>query len=278
MWYNPQAMKIEIRHYLNRIGCVDCQTPTLAHLRKLQRSHLLRVPYESFDLWQRRVPDLSVEGLFEKIVARRRGGYCFELNGAFRWLLRSLGYDIRQYFGRWLYGAPLDVPPPQHRVLRVALRGREYITDVGIGMRAPLAPLEFVYDKVQRSTGIAWRIVRDDRLRNLVQMNEKGDWKNYFSFGDEAAEDVDFLYVNHFLVTEPTSMFRRGFLTYLPLADGGARSLVPTDDPETGRRVWCFTEWRADGSVDKECLHTTARRADVLERRFGLPRDLAELP
>jgi len=263
--------------YLERIGCADCLSPSLERLRRLQRGHLLHVPYESFDLWHGQVPDLSVEALYDKIVTRRRGGYCFELNGAYRWLLQCLGYDVRQHFGRWLYGESLAVPPPRHRVLRVTLDGKTYVTDVGIGMRAPLEPLELAYDKVQTSAGCAWRIVRDERLVNLVQTEVKGTWTNYFSFGDELAEDADFLYVNHYLATEPTSMFRRGFLTFLPLADGGARSLVPEDDPETGRREWCFEQRLPDGTVDKTYLHTEARRGAVLVRDFGLSAELARL-
>jgi len=268
---------MNVSDYLGRIGCADCLAPSLTRLSQLQRGHLLHVPYESFDLWRGRVPDLSAEALYDKIVTRRRGGYCFELNGAYRWLLMNLGYEVRQHFGRWLYGETLEVPPPRHRALCVTFGGTAYVTDVGIGMRAPLAPLELAYGKVQTSAGVDWRIVRDARLGNLVQMSVKGAWANYFSFGDEPAEDADFLYVNHYLAVEPTSMFRRGFLTFLPLADGGTRSLVPEDDPETGRPAWCLVQRAADGTVDKTYLHTEARRAAALVRGFGLPAELANV-
>jgi len=266
---------MNVSAYLDRIGCADCLAPSLARLRQLQRGHMLHVPYETFDLRCGQVPDLSAEALYEKIVTRRRGGYCFELNGAYRWLLQRLGYDVRQHFGRWLFGESLAVPPPRHRVLRVTLEGRTYVTDAGIGMRAPLEPLELAYDKVQTSAGWEWRIVRDARFVNLVQVNVKGTWTNYFSFGDESAEDADFLYVNHYLASEPSSMFRHRFLVFLPLADGGARSLAPEDDPETGRSAWCFEQQLPDGTVDKTYLHTEARRAAALVRGFGLPPGLA---
>jgi len=260
---------MNVVHYLRRIGCEDCLAPSPTRLFKLQREHRRRVPYESLDLYRGVAPGLSEEELYEKIVTRRRGGYCFELNGAFKALLAQLGYDVVQHFGRWLYGEDLAVPPPRHRVLRVRFRGATYVADVGIGMWAPPEPLRFAYDVVQNSGGRDWRIVRDERLLNLVQVRCGEKWVNYFSFGDDPAEDIDFLYVNQYLAHNPDSPFRRGILVYLPTAEGGRR-ITLEHDPETGLPSWRYEETFADGSRQVRFLRTEADRAEVLEKGFGI--------
>lgn len=260
---------MNVIEYLKRIGCEDCLAPSPVRLAELQRGHLLRVPYESLDIYRGVVPDLSEDALYEKIVLRRRGGYCFELNGLFGALLRRLGYDVTQHFGRWLYGESLAVPPPRHRVLRVKFPQATYITDVGIGMWSPMAPLRFAYGEEQTIAGRTWRIARDARLLNVVQTRLGEKWFNYFSFGDDPAEDVDFVYVNQYLAHAPESPFRRGLLVHLPTEDGDRRISLELD-PETGLFGWRYEEFRADGTRETRFLHTDAQRAETLRIRFGL--------
>ena len=82
----------QILRYLDRIGLRDAvpPPPTLETLRRLQSAHLLYVPYENLDLLRGAITSLEHGALFEKIVEKRRGGLCFELNGLFCWLLCSL--------------------------------------------------------------------------------------------------------------------------------------------------------------------------------------------
>lgn len=95
----------QILRYLDRIGLRDAvpPPPTLETLRRLQSAHLLHVPYENLDLLRGAITSLEHGALFEKIVEKRRGGLCFELNGLFCWLLCSLGYQVTSYAGRFIY-------------------------------------------------------------------------------------------------------------------------------------------------------------------------------
>ena len=139
---------MRIEDYLERIGYRGGREPTAANLAALAKAHRLAVPYETLDLWRGRHVELSEESVFEKIVTRRRGGYCYELNGLFAALLRALGYNVREYFGRWLLGdGDSAVPRRGHRVVVVALRGHpNLIVDVGIAYPFLMAPLKFVFD------------------------------------------------------------------------------------------------------------------------------------
>jgi N-hydroxyarylamine O-acetyltransferase len=85
---------MEIREYLERIEIHKQLEPHYAFLAELQQSHLLHVPFENLDVVHKREIVLDPQRLFEKIVQKKRGGFCYELNGAFAWLLNKLGYQV----------------------------------------------------------------------------------------------------------------------------------------------------------------------------------------
>src|SRR5215211_1320238 len=85
---------MDLHTYLQRINYHGQQAPTAATLRDLHRAHLLAVPFENLDIHLGRPILLDQDALFDKIVRRRRGGFCYELNGLFALLLRELGFDV----------------------------------------------------------------------------------------------------------------------------------------------------------------------------------------
>ena len=78
--------------YLERIGYWGTWAPTAETLRQLHRAHLYAVPFENLDIPLGRPITLSLPVLYEKIVGRHRGGFCYELNTLFGWLLEQLGF------------------------------------------------------------------------------------------------------------------------------------------------------------------------------------------
>lgn len=129
------------RLYLARIGLSDAPPTTHAGLVCLVEHHLHHVPFENLDIGLKReiVPDPRLA--VEKVALARRGGFCFEVNEAFRALLQYLGFAVRRLEGSvWVeaeqrFGAPFD-----HLALAVALPEGEFLVDVGFGdnNRAPL--------------------------------------------------------------------------------------------------------------------------------------------
>src|SRR5215210_3696598 len=85
---------MDLPAYLHRINYRGEQAPTAAALRDLHRAHLLAVPFENLDIHLDRRILLDQDALFDKIVTRRRGGFCYELNGLFALLLRGLGFEV----------------------------------------------------------------------------------------------------------------------------------------------------------------------------------------
>ena len=130
--------KEKILKYFERIGLEYDENAELngEYLRKLQLAHVTAVPYENIDILRGTPLKLDDDSLFDKVVLRRRGGYCFELNGILAWLLRALGFGVTEYMGRFLRGE-VGVPMRRHRVLKVEAADGVYMCDVGVGAKAP---------------------------------------------------------------------------------------------------------------------------------------------
>jgi N-hydroxyarylamine O-acetyltransferase len=124
--------------YLDRIGYTGERTPTLETLRALHLAHLEAVPFENLDIAWGHPLSLELPALYDKIVGRRRGGFCYELNGLFAWLLRELGFDVTYLSASDVhedgsYGLEFD-----HLTLQVCCPGEPadnpgYLADVGWG-------------------------------------------------------------------------------------------------------------------------------------------------
>ena len=133
----------DIGAYLDRIGLDVPPQPDLSALAVLQASHLMHVPFEGLDVRLGIPLSLDTDALFDKIIRRRRGGYCFELNGLFLELLRGLGFVARPVLARVWYRNPPQIPPLTHTLNLVSLEGEAYLVDVGFGGATARTPVAF---------------------------------------------------------------------------------------------------------------------------------------
>jgi arylamine N-acetyltransferase len=148
----------ELAAYLARIGLAPApaaaaavlpSATTAAALREVVRAHAFSVPFESLDVTLRAHISLAPRDIFEKLVARRRGGFCLETSLLLRSALQALGFELRLRLARvWMRTpaeayAPREPPIPRlHLVLIVrADGGDEYLVDVGFGGGGPPEPL-----------------------------------------------------------------------------------------------------------------------------------------
>ena len=121
----------KVKAYFDRIGLtlpehIVCDG---ALLKKIQYAHCTTIPYENLDIIRNIPLSLEEDDLFEKIVVNHRGGYCFELNGLYGWLLRQLGYKVTDCFARYLRGES-TIPMRRHRVLKVEAADGTYLCDL----------------------------------------------------------------------------------------------------------------------------------------------------
>jgi N-hydroxyarylamine O-acetyltransferase len=152
--------------YLDRIAYSGPTEATAETLAALHRAHMLTVPFENLDLHLGRRNVLDPEQVFDKVVRRRRGGWCFELNGLFALLLEHLDYTVTRCAAAVVLSDP-PTPDFAHLTLRVDL-DEPRIADVGFGdsFTAPLR-LDDAGDQVR--DGRAYRLERSDGRVTLMQ-------------------------------------------------------------------------------------------------------------
>ncbi|MEZ5292804.1 MAG: arylamine N-acetyltransferase [Vicinamibacterales bacterium] len=118
--------------YLARVGYDGSRAPAYETLRAIHRAHLHAIAYENLDIHLGRPMPLDRGAAFHKLVDERRGGWCYEMNGVFGWVLESLGYDVRYVAGAAGRATSGDTALDNHLVLIVTL-DRPYVVDVGFG-------------------------------------------------------------------------------------------------------------------------------------------------
>ena len=141
--------------YLARIGLPRPERPDAEYLRRLHSRHLHTVPFENLSIHLGEDVPLDEDALFDKIVTRRRGGYCYELNGLLAVLLRALGYRVSLLAVR-VHGEHGFGPPFDHLALRVDL-DEPWLADVGFGRHSEF-PLRLEDRDEQKDPGGVFRI------------------------------------------------------------------------------------------------------------------------
>ena len=121
---------MDVNQYLQRINYKGSIQPTAKVLSQLQFMHLMNVPFENLDI-QNHVK-IDLQNLFDKIVMRKRGGFCYELNGLFYQLLKEIGFKVKMISARVFNGKDYS-PEFDHMALIVTINNDEYLTDVGFG-------------------------------------------------------------------------------------------------------------------------------------------------
>ncbi len=245
--------------YLARIGYSGDRTPAPELLGALQYGHLTAVPYENLDIVRGIPLSLSVDALFEKIVTRRRGGYCFELNEMFAHLLRGLGFFVTDYFARFLADEP-EIPKRRHHVMGVEIPGREgrWMCDVGVGIGSPNYPLRMVYGEEQVQDGIRYRFDLDAFLGWVLKVHKHGEWQSLFSFTEEPQLPKDFHAISFYCEHADDSPFNKEAMVAIRTPTG--RKTLDGDTFKVFEGETC-TAWREE---------TQEGRAARLQSMFGI--------
>ena len=258
---------MSIDAYFKRIGYTGDAQPTIANLNALQKAHLTHIPYENLDLIFHCPGSLEPQEVYKKVVKNQRGGYCFELNGLFAWLLREMGYGVTEYFGRWLLGESA-FPARRHRILDVTAEGQHFIVDVGIGCVCPLEPLHFELDTIQEREGRNYRIVREECLGYVIQTDLGAGFVNFYSFTTDPQWTIDFLYVHHYCATHPDSIFAKLAKIHI-FTETGRNSIMDEVNKETGKVERIARLSRPDG-VKKFTIGDDLELYQILKQDFNI--------
>jgi len=192
--------------YLRRIGVADTLGPDLASLEKLHVAHLAAIPFENVDVRLRRPILLDPESLHAKLVARHRGGYCFEQNTLFAGALRELGFEVETLEARVRPRDGTGPYPRTHMTLRVRVDGSDHLADVGFGAFGPLQPVPLDGSTTVQADG-EYRVEEESEGVFVLRCRTDEDWHDQYAFTLMPALPVDFQVANHFTSTFPKSPF-----------------------------------------------------------------------
>src|SRR5437879_10285132 len=174
------SRKMDISSYLERISYNGPLTPNSETLRSLHRAHLFAVPFENLDISYGRRIVLDEDALVRKVVEEHRGGFCYELNGAFAALLRELGFDVTLLSARVSRTDGSMSPEFDHLTLRVDLE-EPWLVDVGFGDLFQ-EPLLLKPNLEQHRGDDVFRIVESGERLAVQRLEPDGSWKPEYSF------------------------------------------------------------------------------------------------
>lgn len=200
-------MELNLDAYLARIGHGTSVAPTAACLEALHLAHVSSIPFENLDILLGLPIRLDLESIQDKLVRRRRGGYCFEHNTLFAGVLEAIGFHVSRLAARVGHGAGV-ITPRTHMVLRVKADGSEWLADVGFGGASILKPLPLEPGPVVDQFGWWFRLADIDGAR-VLQAQRPDGWRDYYAFTFEPQYPIDYEVANHYTSTHPSSSFTR---------------------------------------------------------------------
>lgn len=200
----------KIQKFFARIGLpYDTKIEkTFDFLKKVQFASVTHIAYENLDILDKKPLSLEPEALFEKIVEKGRGGYCFEVNGLLSWFLKEAGFLVDDYFARFLRGEK-ETPMRRHRILAVQCDGGRYFCDIGIGQPAPRFPVKIEESVAQPQVGEVYKFEFDDEFGWILYDLHEGQWRKFISFTEEIQYEVDFVQPSFYCEMHHSSPFNK---------------------------------------------------------------------
>ncbi|OMB85806.1 arylamine N-acetyltransferase family protein [Mycolicibacterium conceptionense] len=259
-------MGIDLAAYFDRIGLTGSVSADADTLRNVVAAHGRSIPFENLDpLLGIPVADLGAEALADKLITRRRGGYCYEHNGLLGYALDELGYGVDRLAGRVVWMKEPDAPLPAltHNVLAVTVPGEagRFLVDVGFGGQTLSSPIRLQTGAVQqtrhepyRLTEVATQGVPEYELAAQV----RGQWQALYRFTAVPQPRIDLEVGSWYVSTHPGGIFVVGLTAALV-----------TDDARFNLRGRNLAIHHHDGT-EKIRFDTAAEVLDALTERFGI--------
>ncbi|KAF9431629.1 N-terminal acetyltransferase [Entomortierella beljakovae] len=254
--------------------------PTLETLREFQYRCVTSVPFETLSLrmTKPRGVDISLEGIYDRIVNKRRGGWCFSLNRLSYEVLRAIGFKVQYTLGRVCkpvkYGDPLRYGAFSHRVSIIRFEdGTKYVCDVGFGNTA-FYPTQLKDGATMEFFGHKRRIVKvvhnksqseilGNPVKELWRFEEYiGDdkWTPCYAFSEDEFYDPDCEFANFYSCYSPKSVFFHAFWCMQGTLDGKFYLLL-------GKELKVRT---STGTEETIVFEKEQDRLDALEKYFNI--------
>ncbi|PHV04897.1 acetyltransferase [Janthinobacterium sp. BJB412] len=251
-----QAENFVLQEYLDRIGYTGAARADLATVRGMMRRQLFTVPFENLDVQAGKIVSLVPEEIVGKIVGRRRGGYCYEVNGLFAMALQALGIPYQFVAAR-----PMFYPvkrPKTHMALVLTLDGAQWLCDLGFGSYGIRAPLRLdQLDSELRQDDDSFMLSKSGEIDYVLKAKVDGEWQNQYGFNLSPQEWIDFMPANYLNSTHPDAIFVQKLLVVIFSEEG--RSILLDDSLRTVR-----------GGLSQRRQVAPEQRQALLREVFGL--------
>lgn len=250
---------MNVRTYLERINYTGPLVPTTETLRQLQVAHLLAVPFENLSIHAREPIVIEDEALFRKIINRRRGGFCYELNGLFAALLRALGFEVAMLSAQVANAEGNFSRDFDHMALMVPIDER-WLVDVGFG-DSFVEPLLLDSRDSQVQGDRAYRVVVDGERLVVMQRDDvdtSEEWKPQYRFALKPYQYSDYTEMCEYHQTSPLSHFTKARI---------CSRLTPRGRITLSEMRFITTE---GGERRERPVASQEEYADILREHFGI--------
>ncbi len=262
--------QVDLGAYFARIGFeqAGAVSPTLETLRRIQFCHACTIPFENLDVLLGRDIRLDMQSVQSKLIASKRGGYCFEQNGLLLYVLRAIGFDVTPHSARVRIAVTRDTTPPRtHLFCRVMLDGTPWLADVGVGGLTPTGPIRMDTDARQETPHEPRRVVRERGphgeafFHQVLLRTESGEaWHDVCEFTGEAMPEIDREVANWWTSTNPESKFRKNIMAALARENGTRHTLATRE----------YTMRQGGTVLERIAVESLEQLLAILAQRFGL--------
>lgn len=212
------VIKMDKIKYLERINFTDAITITDEVLTSLHKKHIFQVPFENLDIFYKNLFDLDIEKIYQKIINDRRGGFCYELNLLFNWLLTQIGFSSKIIACRIFNDDGTLGPAFDHMAVFVKNQ-KDFLIDVGYGDLF-ITPIEIKVG-VQYDGRNYFRIDKWNEHDYLISMSVDGTvFSKRYTFCLESVKADDFESICFDKQTNPDSYFVKNVICTKPTDTG----------------------------------------------------------
>jgi N-hydroxyarylamine O-acetyltransferase len=212
------AENFDLQRYFERIAYAGAPQPDLACTTEIMRCHLRTVPFENLDVLAGRGISLAPQDIVEKIIDRRRGGYCYEVNGLFAMALSALGVSWRFVGCR-----PMTYParrPRTHMAILATFASEEWLFDVGFGSYGIRAPMRLNDAGEVRQDFDTFQLFQPNEREYQLRAWVNDGWADQYCFDLSHHEWVDFLPANWLNSTHPDTIFMKHLIVMKQTPEG----------------------------------------------------------
>lgn len=226
--FRPSSSVMQAQEFLTRLGITDNDlTPSVDLLLKINKAHVMKVPFENLDLHMHRDVSAELDTVWKKIVTGRRGGWCHEQVVVLEHALKQLGFqNVRRGTGRVFLGPGVQSPPGSHAfaLVTVPVVNQTFLMDVGFPDTTvePLNVSPEIIGKEQKlSNGRVFKVTKEGNVYTRHAQNDQGEFQPSWQWIDSDNLQIG-LYEegNNWVKNGPNSPFLKNTLVSKKTSDG----------------------------------------------------------